>query len=176
MMCAQRRCWQACYAQIDFAANNWQTHKWQRRQIIYIDFFVRIFPSQILNDDCLQELPWDSSHTTSFLDYAALKEYMVVTELSPAFIFYFFLQVTVEYWNLHPVRTTISDYTSQWELIAITKSREWWTYLLGNSDRLRSLYLQHCAAHASVNFIFVCFVYLPGSALYLQHLGVRREL
>jgi len=61
---------------------------------------------------------------------------------------------------LHLVRrhhsvTNISDYSSQLELSTITKSQNRRTFLLGDSDRLKSPYLQRCATHSSVNFISV---------------------
>ena len=76
------------------------------------------------------------------------------------FIFSFFPQVAVERWNLHLVQrhhlvAVISDYSSQCELITTTKSQERQTFLLGDSDRLRSSYFQCCTAHSSVNFISI---------------------
>ena len=93
---------------------------------------------------------------------AALKKSVAVTELSLGRLFHLlvFLRVTVERQNLHTVRrhhsvANISDYTGRRELITVTNSQERRTFLLGDSDRLRSPYLQRCAAHSSFNFISV---------------------
>ena len=90
---------------------------------------------------------------------AALKEYAAVTELSPGRLFHLLVLSAgaVERRNLHQVRrhhsvANITDYSSQWELITITKRR---TFLLGDGNRLRSPYLQHCTVHSSVNFIAI---------------------
>ena len=74
--------------------------------------------------------------------------------------YFIFSRVAVEHQNLHLVRrhhlvADISDYASQWELITITKSQKRQTFLLADSDRLRSPYLQRCAAHSSINFISI---------------------
>ena len=37
-------------------------------------------------------------------------------------------------------------------VITITVSQKWQTFLLADSDRLRSFYLQRCTTHSSINF------------------------
>ena len=93
------------------------------------------------------------------------------------FIFKFYLRVAVERRNLHLVQrhhsvADISDYSSQWELITITKRQKWRTFLLGDSDRLRSPYCQRCAAHSSVNFITI---FSTKKAVSILERGKRRR-
>ena len=93
---------------------------------------------------------------------AALKEYVPVTELSPVRLFHLLVLPAgrSQAPKFAPSTKThsaanISNYSSQWELITITKSQKRRTLLLGDSNRLRSPYLQRCTAHSSVNFISI---------------------
>ena len=94
---------------------------------------------------------------------AALKKYVAVTEQSPRRLFHLLVVPPSCSRALKFVTSTkrnqsvanISDYTSRWELITITKSQERRNFLLGDSIRLKSPYLQRCTAHSSINVISV---------------------
>ena len=77
---------------------------------------------------------------------AALKEYAVATELSPRRLFHLLVAKTSFNCQYQRLYQSVRP-------IAATKSQECESFLLGDSDRLRSLYLQHCAAHSSVNLM-----------------------
>ena len=105
---------------------------------------------------------------------AALKKYVAVTELSPGRLFHLLDVPIGRSWapkRRHSV-AYISDYSSQRELITITKSQKWRTFLLDDSDRLRSPYLQRCTTHSSVNFIFI---FLTKKAVSILARGKRQR-
>ena len=97
----------------------------------------------------------------------ALKEYVAVSELLPKKLFHLLVVPTGCSRVLKFIPSTnksfgrqyqllyqsVTKACSQWELITITMSQEQRTFLLCDNDRLRSHYLQRCAAHSSINIV-----------------------
>ena len=91
---------------------------------------------------------------------AALKKYVAVTELSPRRLFHLLVVPAISSRALKFAPSTKTSFGRQNQRLYqsvranynhVYQERK--TYLLGDSDRLRSTYLQRCAAHSSVNFI-----------------------